>query len=126
MAPFVIPLGIAAAAACSRDIPTEPVLAAEASAAEATARRAGAIQIREMLDDPLFQAVVASLSKSAVGEPLSASLAALDAGHREAAAPFVAKANAIAQTLSNRTGPDADILMLWSVLERYLEAAGLL
>jgi hypothetical protein len=129
--PFLIPLFLAAAA-CGRDSPVEPAVAStqpletEPAAAVAAQRVVEPLAIQDMLDDPLFRALVAEITESSLGGPLAAGVNALAAGDLRAGSALIQKAGAAAEALSRRKDADANSLMLWSAVERYLEAAKLL
>ncbi len=124
-------LGLGIAVSCSRDSPVEVLTQPPEVPTEAAADQPGpalkmdgeALSIQDMLDDPLFQALVASVDEPSLSEPLLDAVDALTSGQVARATNLINRASAVADGLED--GPRSEALLYWSAIERFFEEAEL-
>lgn len=85
-----------------------------------------ALSIEDMLSDPLFQAAIGGITEWEIADPLLQAVSALEAGQVGRAGPLLSQATAAADALLDDPSADFDSLLLWSVIERFLEEAELM
>ncbi len=125
LTPYLIPLGLLAPTACDRDSPVEPRAGLDPEVTAASTRPAGALDIQDMLADPFFQSLIESITEPGIATPLREMMSALMAGELTQAAGLVGRVSAAVSAREARPGADLETAILWSMLERYFDAAGL-
>jgi len=120
--------------ACSDRTPTAPPITpteiAEANAAvhgpPPPSRSDEPLAIEDLLGDPLFHAEVASVADADLATLLQDAVQALQADQLSRARTLLGKAVSTADALGDNASTDPEVLLAWSVIERYLDEADLI
>lgn len=111
--------------ACSGDGPLVPAGEPQLAKLPGQPSVDRALSIDDLLDDPLFQALIGSIDAPPLAEPLLTAVEALESGQVRRVEILLARASAQADALQDDPAAAA-ALISWTALERYFEEAELL
>jgi hypothetical protein len=86
----------------------------------------GPLAVNDLLADPLFRSMVRDITDPLLATLLDDAILALEADQVQRAKVVFARAAAEAETLMEAADADLDVLIHWSVIERYLDEAELI